>query len=155
TGLFARALAVGRRRDRDHLKAVEREAAARREAEEQLEFLVNTSPAAVLTMTMDGEILLANPAAHQLFRTPEGVLPGRNIGQYIPALSRVPARNGRRPVQSETQCRGVRDTGETFLADVLFATYETSMGPRVAALIIDVSEALRERELSNLDQFLA
>jgi two-component system, LuxR family, sensor kinase FixL len=153
TGLFARAIIMGRRREREHLESVEREAAARREVEEQLEFLVKTSPAAVLTMATDGEILLANPAAHHLFRIPAGGLPGRNIGQYVPTLRRVPLLGG--PVQSEVQCRGTRDTGQTFLADVFFATYETTVGFRIAALVIDVSEALRERELSSLEQFLA
>jgi signal transduction histidine kinase len=153
TGLFARALTTARRREREHLESVEREAAARREAEEQLAFLVRTSPAAVLTMAANGEILLANPAAHLLFRVPADGLPGSNISQYIPTLARLPARGA--PMRSELQCRAARESGQTFLADVFFATYETSVGFRTAALIIDVSEALREREFSSLEQFLA
>ena len=64
---------------------------ARRAAEEQLEFLIESSPAAVLTMTAGGEILLANPAAHRLFGVPEGRLPGRRIARYVPALGSVPS----------------------------------------------------------------
>jgi two-component system sensor kinase FixL len=58
------------------------------------------------------------------------------------------------PVQSEVQCRGEREQSEGFLADVFFSTYETAVGPRLAALIVDISEALREREVSSLEQLL-
>jgi two-component system sensor kinase FixL len=156
TGFFANAVTRNRRQERDHLERVEREAAARREAEEQLEFLVKTSPAAILTMTADGEILLANPAAHRLFCVAASALPGRSIRRYLPALGRVPLRTDpARPVQSELQCRGEREQGEGFLADVFFSTYETAVGPRLAALVVDISEALREHELSSLEQLLA
>jgi signal transduction histidine kinase len=63
--------------------------------------------------------------------------------------------NAAPPIQSEMQCRGKRDHGEGFLADVFFSTYETAVGPRFAALIVDISEALREREVSSLEQLLA
>jgi signal transduction histidine kinase len=126
------------------------------EADEQFEFLVNTSPAAILTMADEGEILLANAAAHRLFRAPAGALPGRNIRRYIPALARIPSRaEHAKNIHSAMQCRGERDTGEGLLADVFFSRYSTALGPRVAAVIIDVSEALREREISGLDQLLA
>jgi two-component system sensor kinase FixL len=46
------------------------------------------------------------------------------------------------------------EQGEGFLADVFFSTYETPVGPRLAALLVDISEALREREVSSLDQLL-
>jgi two-component system sensor kinase FixL len=156
TGFYAHAVTRSRRQDREHLHAVEREAAARREAEEQLEFLVKTSPAAILTMTAAGEILFANPAAHRLFRVSADALAGGNIRNYIPALGGVPLRTDTaQTVQSEVQCRGKREHGEDFLADVFFSTYETAVGPRLAALIIDISEALREREVSGLEQLLA
>jgi two-component system sensor kinase FixL len=155
TGFFANAVTTSRHQEREHLQTVEREVAARREAEQQLDFLVKTSPAAILTMTADGELLLANPAAHRLFRVASGSLPGRNIRNYVPVLGRVPLRtDAAHSVQSEVQCRGERDQGEGFLADVFFSTYETPAGPRLAALIVDISEALREREVSSLEQLL-
>src|SRR5436305_8816601 len=43
-----------------HLEELERGAAARADAEEQLKVLVDSSPAAVFTATADGGILLAN-----------------------------------------------------------------------------------------------
>jgi signal transduction histidine kinase len=53
------------------------------------------------------------------------------------------------------QCRGERESGDVFLANVFFSTYRTAMGPRMAALVVDASEDLREREESNLEQLLA
>ena len=53
------------------------------------------------------------------------------------------------------QCRGVRDNGEVFLANVFFSTYNTAAGPRLAAMVVDASEDLRDREESSLEQLLA
>ncbi len=147
TGLLSRTGARSYRR-------VEKEMAARRAAEEQLEFLIQSSPAAVLTMTADGEILLANPAAHRLFEVPENSLAGKSIARYIPALASVPSIGGTR-FRTEMQTRGQRESGELFLADVFFSTYSTAAGPRLAALLVDTSEHLREREEASLQQLLA
>jgi signal transduction histidine kinase len=53
------------------------------------------------------------------------------------------------------QTRGRRENGEVFLADVFFSTYATPAGPRLAALLLDSSEHLREREETGLQQLLA
>ena len=63
TGLVAGELTRGRRREIEHVREVEREMAARRGAEEQLTFLINTSPAAIVTVNAGGEVVLANAAA--------------------------------------------------------------------------------------------
>ncbi len=149
TGLLSRTGARAYRR-------VEKEVGARRAAEEQLEFLIETSPAAVLTMTADGQILLANPAAHRLFEVPPASLAGRGIARYIPALASIPSiDNTSKSFRTEMQTRGQRENGEVFLADVFFSTYKTAAGPRLAALLVDSSEHLREREEASLQQLLA
>src|ERR1700730_7560199 len=94
TGIVAHELTRSRRREIEHLQAVEREMAGRRGAEEQLTFMINTSPAAILTMSAAGEILLAHAAAHRLFGVPGGQLSGRKIDRYVPALGRVPSGGG-------------------------------------------------------------
>ena len=53
------------------------------------------------------------------------------------------------------QTRGQKESGEIFLADVFFSTYSTPLGPRLAALLVDTSEHLREREEASLQQLLA
>ena len=156
TGLFAYEVTRRRRLEAENLRRVESEVAARREAEEQLEFLIDSSPAAILTMTASGGILLANAAAHRLFAVVWPELPGRNISRYIPALGCVPSvEQTAQTFRTEMQCRGEREQGEVFLANVFFSTYKTASGPRLAALIVDASEELREREEANLEQLLA
>jgi PAS domain S-box-containing protein len=156
TGLFAYEVTRSRRREAENLRRVEREVAARREAEEQLEFLIDSSPAAILTMTASGGILLANAAAHRLFGVTGAELPGRNISRYIPALGCVPSiEQTRQTFRTEMQCRGEREHGDVFLANVFFSTYKTASGARLAALVVDASEELREREEANLEQLLA
>ena len=149
TGLLSRDVARGYRREMQELTA-------RRSAEEQLEFLIESSPAAILTMTGAGEILLANPAAHRLLGVPAGALAGKHIGRYIPALGAVPSIGETAKIfRTEMQTRGQRENGDVFLADVLFSTYTTAAGPRLAALLTDASDELREREESSLQQLLA
>ena len=53
------------------------------------------------------------------------------------------------------QCRGQRQDGEAFLADIWFSTYRTSVGSRLAAMVVDTSEDLRTREEFSLHQLLA
>jgi signal transduction histidine kinase len=155
TGLVAYELTRRRRQESDYRRTVEREAAARREAEEQLAFVINTSPAAILTTTDTGDIVAANAAAHRVFEVDEGLLPGRHVARYIPALGRVPAGGVAESFQTEMRCRGERENGTAFPADVFFSTYNTAQGPRMAAMVIDTSAELIEREESNLEQLMA
>jgi signal transduction histidine kinase len=57
--------------------------------------------------------------------------------------------------RTQMQTRGQRANGEVFLADVFFATYGTPAGARMAALLVDTSDHLREREEASLEQLLA
>lgn len=163
TGLLSRGIAKGYRSEmaslerlREEMAARQTEVEARLAAEEQLEFLIQSSPAAVLTMTSDGQILLANPAAHLLLDAPAGSLVGRRIARYIPALGSVPSLDETTNIyRTEMQTRGQREQGDLFLANVFFSTYRTPAGPRLAALIVDASEHLREREESSFQQLLA
>jgi PAS domain-containing protein len=88
-GLFAHEITRRREQEMENLRRVEREAAARREAEEQLEFLIDSSPVAILTMTVGGTIILANSAAQKLLGVGAGGLHGANVRTFIPALGRV------------------------------------------------------------------
>lgn len=149
TGLFAYEITRSRQR-------VEKEAAARKEAEQQLEFLIESSPAAILTTAPDCTVVRANSAAHRLFGVSPGELPGKNIRRYVPALGRVPFIGDRtQTFRTEMQCRGERENGDVFLANVFFSTYNTGGEPRLAALIVDASDELREREESGLEQLMS
>ena len=106
-------------------------------------------------MGADFLILRANSAAYRLLGLRQGELPGKSIRKYIPALGRVSSSQPHQTFRTEMQCRGVRDNGEVFLANVFFSTYNTAAGPRLAAMVVDASEELRDREEANLEQLLA
>ena len=53
------------------------------------------------------------------------------------------------------QCKGHRADGGIFIADVWFSTYQTSLGPRISAMIVDSSEDFRDREEDALQQLLS
>lgn len=154
-GLFSREATVNRKLEVENRLKVEKEAATRREAEEQLAFIIQTSPLAIIVTGGSGEILLANGAAGYLFRAPETELFGRNISRYIPALGLVPsAEHAGKTFRTEMQCPGKRGNGEIFMASVFFSTYKTALGPRLAALVVDTSEDLRGRAEYGLEQLM-
>ena len=72
-----------------HLHAIELQRDARREAEEQLRVLIESSPAAIVTANSDGCVLMANEAAHRMLTLPSNSLPGRSIHRYFPSLSNI------------------------------------------------------------------
>ena len=76
---------------------------------------MESSPAAVLTTSSTGEILLANPSAHRLFGMAGGSLPGRSIAAYVPALASVPSVNETdRIFRTQMQTRGQRQAEKYF-----------------------------------------
>jgi two-component system, LuxR family, sensor kinase FixL len=156
TGLFAREVVAGRRAAVTHIDELEQENRARRDAEEQLQVLVESSPIAILTTDANGSVLLANDAAHRLFELSPGSLYGEPITPYLPSLVNIPdLRTGQLSFRTVMQCKGHRNNGEIFIADVWFSTYRTSAGPRLAAMVVDASDELREREEAGLHQLLA
>ncbi len=155
-GLFVYELVRSRQAALQHLEQIESEIQARREAEEQLKVLVESSPAAIFTTTSDGCVLLANDAAHRLLALEPGALPGKSIREYLPALMNVPAPDRNSPsFRTAMQCRGRTQDGQAFQADIWFSTYRTSAGWRLAAMVVDSSEDLRNREEFNLHQLMA
>ncbi len=155
-GLFVFEVGRSRQLTLRHLEDLEREASARSEAEEQLKILIDSSPAAVFTSSSDGRILLANDAAQRLFAVVPGKLQGRSVHDFLPSLMNVPLPDAdHAPFRTAMQCRGRRDDGEVFLADIWFSTYRTSAGARLAAMVVDTSEDLRNREELSLNQLLA
>jgi two-component system, LuxR family, sensor kinase FixL len=153
TGLFVHEVMRRRELSVRYMREIESEMTARREAEEQLKILVDSSPAAIFTADPQGRVLLANNAAHRLFGVPAGTLPGQPVSTYLPSLINVPAPDyNHQAFRTAMQCQGRRADGEVFQADVWFSTYLTSAGSRLAAMVLDTSEDLRMREESNLHQ---
>ncbi len=156
TALFAYESAKNRQLALKHIGEIEQEVESRRDAEQQLKVLIESSPAAILTVDSAGKILMANQAAHSLLGFEPETLPGEPIKTFLPPLASVPHADQSTPnFRTAMQCYGRRRDGEVFLADVWFSTYQTRSGPRLAAMLVDSSEELREREEFSLHQLLA
>jgi two-component system, LuxR family, sensor kinase FixL len=139
-----------------HVQEIEQEVKLRSDAEEQLRVLIESSPAAILTLDSEGKVLLANQAAHRLLGFEREPLEGISIKNLLPPLANVPAADESTPsFRTAMQCYGRRRDGEVFLADVWFSTYRTRLGPRLAAMVVDSSEDLRDRKETSLYQLLA
>lgn len=154
TGLFASQIIRNRQMALDHLAEVEKQTELRREIEEQLQVLVESSPVAIVTINSTGDILLANEASQTLLSPGGENVVGQSIGQFLPALQSAVQTQRSHQFRTELRCRGKRRNGELFLAAVWFSTYATSGGPRLAAIMVDLSEELRDREDLSLDHLL-
>lgn len=152
SGLVVTALVRNRRLVLENLTHLQKEQTLRREAEEQLRVLVQSSPAAILTADQRGVILAANNAAEELFAMQSGALLGRVITGYLPMLEGVLRMNLASGFRTAAQCYGRRADGEMFLADVWFSTYEAPAGLRLAAIVVDSSDEMRDREEQSLRQ---
>ena len=153
-GLLVAALIRNRELAIAHLANIRREQELRREAEEQLRILAESSPAAILTLDGAGTVLAANRAANALFMIPEGeTLKGRSIERYLPTLADAlhvdPEPDG---LRAEAEAQGQRENREIFRAHTWFSSYATDEGKRLAAIVVDASEEMRDREEQSLQQ---
>lgn len=110
------------------------------EAQARLRALVETSPAAIVTVDERGFIELANQAAVELMAPRDGHLVGNPIAAFLPELHHALRWEEAPQFRASMQCRGHRGSGETFTADVWFSTYKEGATPKLAAIIGDVSE---------------
>jgi PAS domain S-box-containing protein len=155
-GFFISELVRNRQLAISHIDQIRRHQSLRREAEEQLRLLAESSPAAIMTVDSDGRVLAANRAAHDLLAFQgEHELIGQPIGSYLPvladALRFAPDCD---EFRTAAQCWGRRRSGDVFIAHTWFSTYPSAAGRRLAAIAVDSSEEVRDREEQNLRQLL-
>src|SRR5215468_9724539 len=122
TGLFVSELLRNRRIVFKHVEELKDQVKLRQDAEEQLRMLVESSPAAIITIDSNGIILLANEAAQRLLAPETQPLRGQTIGSYLPSLQTAvqthPSAVQTHPsrvFRTTLQCRGQRSDGEAFL----------------------------------------
>jgi two-component system, LuxR family, sensor kinase FixL len=154
TGLFISEVIRNRQMVMMHVAELEDQIKLRKDAQEQLRSLVESSPAAIVTINSEGEILLSNEAAQHLLAPGGPSLPGQSVRSYLPALETVLKSQSSRSFRTTLQCAGQRSDGEVFLAGVWFSTFSTIAGQRLAAIVVDLSEDLRNREDLSLNSLL-
>jgi len=118
-------------------------------SQERLRFLVETSPAAIVTIDEHGFIELANHAAAELLVPRGGDLLGQPIAAFLPELHHALRWEEGPQFRTSMQCRGHRGNGESFLADVWFSSYKEGPTPKLAAIIADVTEERGDSGESN------
>src|SRR5437773_1870875 len=154
TGLFISELLHNRRIILKHVEELKDQINLRQHAEEELRILVESSPAAIITIDSSGKILLANEAAQQLLAPGTQPIQGQAISAYLPWLQTAVQTRPSRVFRTALQCSGQRSNGETFLAGIWFSTYTSISGPRLAAIVVDLSEDFRSREDLSLEYLL-
>lgn len=154
SGLFVQELISNRKRMIGYVQELQRQQTLREEAEEQLRMLADSSPAAIFTLDEQARVLSANRAALQLFGIPNGAdCRGVSVAEVLPVLADALKMEGQRGFfRTAAQCQGKRLNGQIFVAQTWFSTYDTPAGRRLAAIAVDSSEEVREREEQNLRQ---
>jgi len=110
------------------------------EAQQRTRVLVETSPAAIVTVDDRGFIELTNQAATKLMVPRHGNLVGQPIAAFLPELHHALRTEEGPQFRTSMQCRGHRGNGESFPAEVWFSTYKEGTTPKLAAIIADLTE---------------
>jgi two-component system sensor kinase FixL len=152
SSLFVGALVRNHRLMIEDLSEIEQEQGMRRRAEEQLRILMAGCPAGIVTVDEKGVILAANKAFDVLCGAEGGVsVVGHSVGNYLPVLDDALRFSlATDAVRSAAQCQGIRVNGEIFRAHTWFTAHRFPEGARLAAIVVDSSEEMREREERNL-----
>lgn len=155
SGLVISEMMRRRRFEAEWTTKLSRESALRLRAQEDARFVIESSPAAILTVDANGSIELANEAARRLLCLEAGTAEGQNVRDYLPLLSdMLKSQRAASFVRSMIECRGRRSNGEMFFAHMWLSSYSTSAGLKLAAVVADVSEQVRDREEVGLRQLL-
>jgi PAS domain S-box-containing protein len=110
------------------------------ESQARLKALVETSPAAIVTVDEHGSIELANQAAIELLAPRGGHLVGDPIAAFLPELHHAIRWEEAPQFRASLQCLGHRGNGESFTASIWFSTYKEGLTHKLAAIIADATE---------------
>jgi two-component system sensor kinase FixL len=124
------------------------------EHEREFRGLVQSSPLAIITIDLNGRIRLANRAAQKLFSPGDAPITGQPISEFLPSLETVVHQHRSTSFSTQLRCHGKRKNGETFFAEVWFSTSGSAHTPLLAAIVVDLSQDLRDREDLNLEYLL-
>lgn len=150
-GLFVSHLSQRRRMTSE----VEEASRLRRQTEAEARALLDTTPVAIITVSADARILSVNHAACRLFGADKRWLEGQAAGRFLPILDGVfRTTNVASTLRTMVEGSGYRADGEAFYAHMWLSSYETGFGPRLAAVVADASEQLRDRQEAGLQQLL-
>lgn len=139
----------------EHYARIRIEQKLRQKAEEQLRLLAESSPAGLLTVGSTGKIIAVNHAACAMFGASEASLLNHPIRDHLPlladALSLSPDIEHIR-TSATTWAR--RADATVFPAATWFSIYGAKEQRNLAAIVVDHSEEVRDRERNHFEQMV-
>jgi two-component system sensor kinase FixL len=155
-GLLVVEMSRNRRRVLQDYARIQLEQNLRRRAEEQLRLLVESSPTAIFTLDARARVLAANRTAHELLGFPNtNSLLGESIEKHIPLfVNALRLSPGARQVHTSATSWATRLDGSLFPITTWFSTYGEGAQRCLAAIVVDVSEEMRDREQESFRQLL-
>ncbi|MBL8949911.1 MAG: PAS domain-containing sensor histidine kinase [Myxococcaceae bacterium] len=132
------------------VRRLELEQAMRQQAEEQLRMLADSSPAAIIILNSRAEVVVANRAAHDMLGYENaGELVGVNITPSVPMFAHALEVTGAPSMRTSATGWATRKGGERFPVATWFSTYGGEDDRRLAGIVVDASDEVRDREREN------
>lgn len=150
-GLLIYQIADSRRSVLTHYIRLRYEQQLRRRAQEQLRLLAESSPAAILTVASTGKIVAANRAAETMLNSDRPLI-GQAVRDFAPLFDdalKLPAGIGHISTSATAWAR--RADGTLFPAATWFSIYGTGERRHLAAILVDTSNEVREREQAQFE----
>lgn len=154
-GLWIYQIADSRRIVLKHYSRLRYEQRMRRRAQEQLRLLAQSSPAAILTTNGDGKIVAANHAAEVMLQTDQPLL-GQEIRRYVGLFHdalQLPPRIGE--IRTSCNAWARRADGTLLPVTTWFSIYGEGAARHLAAIVVDTSNEVREREHAQFEQIVS
>jgi two-component system sensor kinase FixL len=155
TGLLLVEMSNNRRRLLDSFARVQLEQKLRRRAQEQLRTLADSSPAAILTLNVNADVLAANRAAHEMLGVPPGALLGMRVDSHLPMFAKaLKVASDDRVIRTSVDGWARRQDDHLFPIQAWFSVYGHGSQRCLAAIVVDMSEEVRDRERENFQHLL-
>ncbi|MGE0450171.1 MAG: ATP-binding protein [Vicinamibacterales bacterium] len=155
TGLLFVEMSNNRRRLLESLRRLQFEQKMRRRAEEQLRALAESSPAAILTLGATGVVLAANRATHQMLGFAPGTLIGMSVDGNLPMFAHaLKVASHDRLIRTSVTGWARRIDDHHFPIQAWFSVYGQGDERCLAAIVVDMSEEVRDRERENFQYLL-
>lgn len=155
TGLLLVEVSNNRRRLLESFARVQLEQKLRRRAEEQLRTLAESSPAAILTLNAQAEVLAANRAAEEMLGVRPAALIGMRVDTHFPMFTNaLQVASDDRLIRTSVAGWARRNDDHQFPIQAWFSVYGQGAERCLAAIVVDMSEEVRDRERENFQHLL-
>lgn len=154
-GLLLVEMSYNRRRLIESFARLQLEQTLRRRAEEQLRTLAESSPAAILTLNREAMVLAANRSAHEMLGVEPGSLVGTKVDGHFPMFANaLTLASHDRPIRTSVAGWARRHNDQLFPIQTWFSVYGHGDDRCLAAIVVDMSEEVRDREREHFQHVL-